>query len=225
MKLCLMNLDDAEAGDAPQPAVPAAEVLEFSTDTAVTPVPLTPPLLAGIANLHGEIVPVIRGATLMGMEGSTREPATGETPFLVVSTALGPVGIQVRSVDLVTLADPENSDQPPGFSAASQEKSSPDEENLSQLSAESVQEALFSEEPQALDFTVLEEQQDAGDAGEQEPGESASDNADSQQPATGLQGIFSRTLQIDGRGVYRQLQVNVFSRRLKELLGSLEEQV
>jgi hypothetical protein len=246
MKLCLMNLsaDDGTTAQAgPPPAVPAAEVLEFRTEGALTPVPLAPALLAGIANFHGQIVPVITTSQLLDPGPDPQHDQDrnlAETPYLVVSGPDGPLGLQLDSVDLVTLAEPDPADSQSTEEQAEskksddpEEKSSPDDEKSAQLSAQTAQEALFSEEAQLLSYKVLEEShgspmreidKEDHETSAAENGGAASGLNEANQTAPGIEGIFSRTLEIEERGVYRQIDTSALSSYLKHLLGTVTQQ-
>jgi hypothetical protein len=227
MKLCLMNLSTGNGQTArtgPPPAVPAAEVLEFCTDSTLTPVPLAPLVLAGIASFHGAIVPVIATTRLLNPAAAppSSEPTPLDTPFLVLSGPDGALGLQVDSVDLVTLQDPGPADTVPDADPpestnfdSDEEKSSPDDQKSAQFTPQSAQEALFSEETQVLSYKVLEEHTGTS-------GQTAPEPGDTNQTAPGEQGIFSRALDIQERGIYRQIETRALSRYLKELLGTVQ---
>jgi purine-binding chemotaxis protein CheW len=67
-------------------AVPAANVVEVGSPTAVTPVPNVPPWIVGVANLRGEIVSVVDLAGYLGLDGKV-EGAPGGGRLMVVRTA------------------------------------------------------------------------------------------------------------------------------------------
>lgn len=87
-------------------ALPIGDVRETLPIQPVTRVFLTPPCLAGVFSLRGEIVPVIDLAVLLGM---TRTDVGDDSRIVVVEHAAGTAGILVdRLRDLRTLdVDPD----------------------------------------------------------------------------------------------------------------------
>jgi len=57
-------------------ALPVAEVLEVLPAVELAPIPLAPPLVAGLFNLRGDLVPLLRLEALFGLE--PRPPVRGE---------------------------------------------------------------------------------------------------------------------------------------------------
>lgn len=88
-------------------AVPMASVHRVVDAPALTPVPAAPPALLGLANVRGEIVPVLDGGLLLGN-------APVEMRYVVVvDTARGRAGLAVpllphpKQVDAADLFDPD----------------------------------------------------------------------------------------------------------------------
>src|ERR1051325_5945890 len=85
-------------------ALPIADVRETLPVLPITRVFLTPPCLAGVFSLRGDIVPVIDLGVLLGL------PATGvgnDSKLVVVDRAVGVAGIVVdRLRDLRTVEPP-----------------------------------------------------------------------------------------------------------------------
>jgi purine-binding chemotaxis protein CheW len=61
----------------PLQALTAAYQVNVNLDTAVVPVPCTPPYIAGIANIRGHVVPVIDLAVLLGTSANATANTTG----------------------------------------------------------------------------------------------------------------------------------------------------
>jgi purine-binding chemotaxis protein CheW len=73
-------------------AVPIGWVREVVSPGALTPLATAPPMVLGLFNLRGEIVPLLDSASLLGVGG------TGSVVFAVVlQTALGPVGLSAEA--------------------------------------------------------------------------------------------------------------------------------
>ncbi|MDQ1437555.1 MAG: purine-binding chemotaxis protein CheW [Acidimicrobiaceae bacterium] len=82
----------------------------------LTPVPTAPAVVLGLANVRGQVVPVLDGGLLLATDG--RAPAAlGEAAYVVVvDTAAGPLGLAVSAmpvpadvaVDDPRLVDPDS---------------------------------------------------------------------------------------------------------------------
>jgi purine-binding chemotaxis protein CheW len=81
--------------------LPATEVRELLRATAVVPLPGAPPIIMGILNLRGAVVPVLDIRTRFGLPGKELEPADH---FIVTQAGGRLVALHVdRAVDLVRL--------------------------------------------------------------------------------------------------------------------------
>jgi chemotaxis signal transduction protein len=97
-------------------AVPLTTAREVIAGVEITPLPMAPTALAGLTNVRGELVPVIRTGVLLGLVhlDPERLPAT-EPPFaVVVDTAYGPAALLAahmpETVDLPDGDDPDDGD-------------------------------------------------------------------------------------------------------------------
>lgn len=76
-------------------AIELARVREIVARPAVTPLPSSPPTVAGVFNLRGEIVPLFDAATVLGI------PERAQTTFVtVVDLPLGPAGLSATGVPM-----------------------------------------------------------------------------------------------------------------------------
>ena len=91
-------------------AIPADKIREIVRGPRLTSLPTAPPLVVGLFNLRGEIVPLFDTAALLGT--GTRPAA----PFAaVLHTALGPVGLAASaSPESVVLGVPIGPSEGPG---------------------------------------------------------------------------------------------------------------
>lgn len=87
-------------------------VREVALLPAVTPVPSMPPWLLGVANLRGEVVPVVSLARAIGAVG-----ADGDK-MIVVDIAARPVGVVVAGVPRIERVDPKAIEPAPELVAA-----------------------------------------------------------------------------------------------------------
>lgn len=81
-------------GDEAAPlAIAVHAVRSVVADPPLTPVPTAPPTVLGLANVRGEIVPVLDTGLLLGLD------AVGRAAYvLVVDTARGPAGFAVPAM-------------------------------------------------------------------------------------------------------------------------------
>ena len=82
---------------------------EVVADIDLTLLPLAPPALAGLANVRGELLPVLRTGVLLGIvHYDPDRPGPSRPPFaVVVDTAYGPAALLAdRMPELVDLAEP-----------------------------------------------------------------------------------------------------------------------
>lgn len=94
-------------------ALPIDDVRETLPIQPITRVVLTPPALAGVFSLRGDIVPVIDLATLLGM---TRSEASDDSRIVVLKHARGAAAIVVdrlRDLRTVTVKDGKLELEPP----------------------------------------------------------------------------------------------------------------
>src|SRR5271165_1325352 len=102
-RFCTFNLDQLWFG------IPVERVQEVIASPAVTPVPLAPRAVAGLANLRGQIVTVIDPRPCLGFE---ERPATMRPAMVVVRSENANVGLLIDEIGEVVEA-PDN-----GFEAA-----------------------------------------------------------------------------------------------------------
>ena len=88
------------------------QVREVAVLPAVTPVPSMPPWLLGVANLRGEVVPVVSLARAIGAQA-----ADGDK-MIVVDVASRPVGVVVAGVPRIERVDPSAIEPAPELVAA-----------------------------------------------------------------------------------------------------------
>lgn len=89
IRACLFTLD------AETFAVDVRRVREVVVFDAVTPVPLAPPHVVGVANLRGEVVPLVDARPRLGLPP---RPAGRVLRALVLGTDGGPVGLVIDDV-------------------------------------------------------------------------------------------------------------------------------
>lgn len=95
-------------------AIPVEEVLEVAEVEALTPVPGAPPEIVGIQNLHGQVMPVVGLAVVLGLAGA--EPAR----IVVAESAGRRAGLAVDAVvDVGELPPPSTQPDSPFLSGAS----------------------------------------------------------------------------------------------------------
>lgn len=71
-------------------AIAVAAVRSVVAAPSLAPLPTAPPLVLGLANVRGDVVPVLDTGLLLGLE------PLGKAPFvLVVDTKAGPAGLAV----------------------------------------------------------------------------------------------------------------------------------
>jgi purine-binding chemotaxis protein CheW len=73
-------------------AVPVGDVVEVVRMVAVTPVPESPPWLAGVVDYRGRVIPVVDGRARFGLP---RRAPELDTPIVVVAAGGQPVGLVV----------------------------------------------------------------------------------------------------------------------------------
>lgn len=98
--------------------IPVLHVKEILQWEGVTPVPGTPPAVAGVASIRGTATPVVDLAVKVGRPSA---PAGKRTCILVVEARLGgePVvmGLKVDAVQAVLDLRPDDVEPPPSFGA------------------------------------------------------------------------------------------------------------
>jgi purine-binding chemotaxis protein CheW len=82
------------------------EVLEYQE---ITPIPLSPPVLPGIINLRGQILPSIDLKIRLGLSGAE---AARQPMMIVVRTEDGPINLLVDKIGGVIDVDPEQLEAP-----------------------------------------------------------------------------------------------------------------
>jgi purine-binding chemotaxis protein CheW len=83
----------AEAVDGVRVVIPVAAARNVVAAPALTPVPTAPPLVLGLANVRGEVVPVLDSGLLLDGAG------IGSAPFaVVVETSRGLAGLAVSAM-------------------------------------------------------------------------------------------------------------------------------
>ncbi len=86
-------------------AVPVDQVIEVYQPELITPIPQSPPNLAGVINFRGQIVPVLDLAGKLALQGQPDEEAL----YVIISDKLGGMaGILVDYVESVISVDPKN---------------------------------------------------------------------------------------------------------------------
>jgi purine-binding chemotaxis protein CheW len=84
-------------------AVPASLVLEVVRAVAISPLPKSPPIVEGIINYRGTLVPVLDIRQRFGLAPL---PLAPEQHFLIVLTDSRPVALRVdRALDLVSIEE------------------------------------------------------------------------------------------------------------------------
>lgn len=78
-------------GDA-QFAVAAEQMVEIDNVPAITPVPRVPRVVSGLANLRGEIIPVLDLASLLGIRQAADAPRAGRRMIVVRDAGRGGAG-------------------------------------------------------------------------------------------------------------------------------------
>lgn len=89
-------------------AIDLQRVRSVVAEPALTPVPTAPPSVLGLANVRGDIVPVLDTGVLLGLD------PVGQARFvLVVETSRGPAGLAVKAMPVTAdvaddrLVDPD----------------------------------------------------------------------------------------------------------------------
>ena len=86
-------------------AVPVDQVIEVYQPEIITPIPQSPPNLAGVINFRGQIVPVIDLAGKLALQGQPDEEAL----YVIISDKLGGMaGILVDYVESVISVNPKD---------------------------------------------------------------------------------------------------------------------
>ena len=86
------------------------EVQEVLRQQLLTPVPLAPPVIAGLINLRGQIIPALEMRTVLHLS----EPGEGEgTLSVVLRTETGPVSLQVDEIGDVLEIEAASVEAPP----------------------------------------------------------------------------------------------------------------
>ncbi len=80
-------------------ALPVEELAAVYENTAVIPVPSAPPLVAGIANIRGHIIPVLNPGVLLGVSSNSTSSAGS---LVVISNDELTVAFRVEAVGDVT---------------------------------------------------------------------------------------------------------------------------
>lgn len=75
--------------------VPIEAIREINRVTDITPVPQTPPFVAGVMNLRGKVIPVVDLRMKFGMEETAH---TKHTCIIVIESDTGHVGMIVDAV-------------------------------------------------------------------------------------------------------------------------------
>jgi purine-binding chemotaxis protein CheW len=86
------------------------EVQEVLREQQLTPVPLAPPVIAGLINLRGQIVPALEMRALLDLP---ERSAAESTLSVVLRTEDGPVSLQVDEIGEVLDIDQASFDAPP----------------------------------------------------------------------------------------------------------------
>ncbi len=87
------------------------EVQEVLCGQRLTPVPLAPPVVEGLINLRGQIVPAVDLRRLLDLDPRESEEIALS---VVVRTAQGPVSLQVDEIGDVIELDMAGLEEPPG---------------------------------------------------------------------------------------------------------------
>jgi purine-binding chemotaxis protein CheW len=91
-------------------AVPVEVVREINQYTDVTPLPNTPPFVAGVINLRGKIIPVVDLKIKFGLKSTERDRSTC---IIVIDCDQGQVGAIVDHVQDVIDLEESNIEPPP----------------------------------------------------------------------------------------------------------------
>jgi purine-binding chemotaxis protein CheW len=86
------------------------EVQEVLREQHLTPVPLAPPVIAGLINLRGQIIPALEMRRLMHLPAGANAEATLS---VVLRSETGPVSLQVDEIGDVVEIDAASLDLPP----------------------------------------------------------------------------------------------------------------
>jgi purine-binding chemotaxis protein CheW len=93
-------------------SLPAEEVVEIIRIRPITPVPGTAPIIAGIINLRGNIIPVIHLSVLCALEMSE----LGSKSRIVIVTSMGDrIGIIVDDVSMVVAVQEDQVEEMPNM--------------------------------------------------------------------------------------------------------------
>ncbi|GAB4572176.1 MAG: chemotaxis protein CheW [Anaerolineae bacterium] len=95
-----------------QYAIPVADILEVAAMVHLTPLPESAPELLGLANRHGEVLPILDLRLCLGHDAS---PTTMNTLFVVVRDADMMAGLVVDDIREVAQLPAETS-KPPAHS-------------------------------------------------------------------------------------------------------------
>lgn len=89
-----MNLLEFELSGA-RCALPASQMVEVQRAVALTPLPRSPPVVEGVINLRGKLVPVIDIRTKLGLPA---QPLSPSNHMLIVQTSQGSPGAVGRTL-------------------------------------------------------------------------------------------------------------------------------
>ena len=93
-------------------AVELADVREVVRATATAPVPQGPRWVVGLANLRGDIVPIVDSVAALQTDGTAGAPPTH---FVVVDTSRGRAGvIATGTPETIALGEPSGGSDVPG---------------------------------------------------------------------------------------------------------------
>ena len=96
--------------------VDVTEVQEVLRGQSMTRVPLAPPVVEGLINLRGQIVPALDMRCVLGLLPRLRDPNGTESPgavSVVVRSAHGAVSLQVDEIEDVIELDTRSFEAPP----------------------------------------------------------------------------------------------------------------
>jgi len=91
-------------------ALPTNEVVEIIRLRAITPIPGTPPQVAGMINLRGNVIPVVYLSVLCGLDPSR---SSSKNRIVVVAVNGERIGFMVDDVIMVATAREEQLDEVP----------------------------------------------------------------------------------------------------------------
>ena len=98
---------------------PIERISEINSVTDITAVPKVPPLVKGVMNLRGKVVPIVDLRIKFGMRLS---PITKRSCIIMIDTSSGFIGGLVDSVSAVVAFDAESIEAPSAFNDAQANK-------------------------------------------------------------------------------------------------------